>query len=157
MRRNARIRWIGSEFKSSHDREVEKSGICLSHRLKKQWQKIHFFLGAKLFNGTPICLNINFHRAHPCWGIYQKRILYQVEEKLEVPPRLSSREKTMNPRLHTTQQTLTYDSIRQDLGQERIPVPSPTGCPVWELHIRQPYYGYILRSNHWPTTAFLLI
>ena len=47
MRRNARIRWPGSEFKSSHRGRRSKE-------VRNIW---------KLFNCTAICLNINFHKA----------------------------------------------------------------------------------------------
>ena len=46
MRRNARIRWPGSEFKSSH-----------RGRRSKEVRNI-----GKLFNLTAICLNINFNK-----------------------------------------------------------------------------------------------
>ena len=76
MRRNARIRWLGSEFKSSHRRRRSKK---VGNMPFAEIKKLHLLLGAKLFNHTAICVSGNFHKAHPRWRINQKQILHQVE------------------------------------------------------------------------------
>ena len=131
MRRNARIRWLGSEFKSSH-----------RGRRSKEVGNI-----GKLFNRTAICLNINFNK--------NLSKANSPSHRRNFPPRLPSQEKTSyyaantdlrqyqtGPwsredtcslpngmpclrvtytaavlRLHTAHQSLTYHSISSDLAQ----------------------------------------
>ena len=148
MRRNARIRWLGSEFKSSHRRRRSKKvGNMPFAQIKKTVaKKLHLFLGAKLFNRIAICLNINFHKPHPCRRIYKKQILHQVDEKLEVPPRPGK----------DNEPATSYYAANTDLRQyQRGPWSREDTCSILNRMpcLRVSYTAavlrlYILRSNH---------
>ena len=135
MRRNARIRWPGSEFKSSH-----------RGRRSKEVRNI-----GKLFNRTAICLNINFNKNLSKANSPSSRENFPQDYQpgKEIEPATSyyapntdlrqyqtgpwSREDTCSLsngmpclrvtytaavlRLHTAQQSLTYHSISSDLAQ----------------------------------------
>ena len=134
MRRNARIRWPGSEFKSSH-----------RGRRSKEVRNI-----GKLFNRTAICLNINFNknlskanspssrRELSSRTTSQEKTSYYAantdlrqyqtgpwsrEDTCSIPNGMPCLRVTYTAavlRLRTAQQSLTYHSISSDIAQYQI-------------------------------------